>query len=91
MIPTNSPHHNGSLGERAQQLYERLRPQVEIPENIGKLIVMEVDSGDYEIDEAGITSSRHLQARHPGAMLYALRIGYKTVETLGGVLERATP
>jgi hypothetical protein len=76
------------LGDRAWELYERLRPQVETPENIGKLIVMDVDSGDYEIDVMGIETSRRLQERHPGAILYAIRIGYKAVETLGGVLER---
>ena len=61
------------------------------PENIGKLIVMEVESGDYEVDEQGIESSRRLQSRHPGATLYALRIGYKAVEALGGILERSEP
>ena len=77
------------LGQKAQQLYARLRPQIETPENIGKLIVMEVESGDYEIDEKGIETSRRLQNRHPEATLYALRIGYKAVETLGGIRERS--
>ena len=76
------------LGRRAQELYGRLRPEVETPENIGKLIVMEIDSGDYEIDEKGIESSHRLEIRHPNATLYALRIGYRAVETLGGILER---
>ena len=76
------------LERRARELYERLRPQIETDEKIGKLIVMDVESGDYEIDDLGIETSRHLQARHPGGMLYALRIGYRAVEALGGVLER---
>jgi len=50
---------------------------------------MDVESGDYEIDKLGIEASRHLQARHPGSPLYALRIGYKAVESFGGVLERS--
>src|SRR5947208_4058524 len=79
-----------SLGDRARELYEGLRAKVETPENIGKLIVMDVESGDYEIDEQGIEASRRLQARHPGATLYALRIGYRTVESFAGVLERTT-
>lgn len=81
------------LGRRAEELYEtKLRPQVETEENIGKIIVMDADSGDYEIgDETGIDASRRLQARHPGATLYALRIGYNTVASFGGVLERTAP
>lgn len=80
-----------SFGDRARKLYERLRPMIETPENIGKLIVMEVESGDYEIDAQGIESSNRLQARHPDRPLYALRIGYRTVESFGGILERTTP
>jgi hypothetical protein len=75
-------------GHRAQALYAKLRPTVETPENIGKLIIMELDSGDYEIDESGIESSSRLQSRHPQSRLFALRIGYRAVEALGGVLER---
>jgi hypothetical protein len=81
----------GGLGQRAQELYDRLRPEIETPENIGKLIVIDVESGDYEIDDMGIETSRRLQQRHPNATLYALRIGYKAVETLGGILERTAP
>ncbi len=76
------------LGQRAQKLYEQVRGEVETPENIGKVMVMDVEPGDYEIDEQGIETSRRLQARHPGAALYAIRIGYKAVEALGGILER---
>jgi hypothetical protein len=78
------------LGDKAYALYERLRPEIETPDNIGKFIVMEVESGDYEIDEQGIESSHRLQARHPGAVLYALRIGYKTAASFCGGLERMT-
>ena len=82
--------HLSELGIRAHELYARLRPQVETEENIGRLIILDVDSGDYEIAEekTGIPASRRLQARHPGADLYAIRIGYKAVESFNGVLER---
>ena len=79
------------LGQRAYELYERLRPKIETPENIGKLIVMEVESGDYEIDDLGIDTSQRLQSRHPGITLYALRIGYKNAVSFCGVLERTEP
>jgi hypothetical protein len=80
-----------TLGQRARALYDRLRSQIEVSQNLGKLIVMDVESGDYEIDEGGIESTRRLQARHPGSTLYALRIGYEAVESFGGVLERREP
>jgi len=80
----------GNLGEKARKLYERLRPEVETNDNIGKFIVMEVESGDYEIDEQGIESSHRLQSRHPDAVLYALRIGYKTAVSFCGGLGRVS-
>lgn len=78
------------LHKKALILYEQLCPKIETVENIGQMIVMDVASGDYEIGELGIEASYRLQERHPNATLYALRIGYKTVESFGGVLERMT-
>lgn len=79
------------LGRRAHELYARLRPTVETPENMGKIIVMDVESGDYAIDDLGIESSLEIQRRHPGVTPFAIRIGYKTVGAFGGNLERMDP
>lgn len=90
MEPDEITRGLSELGRRAEELYKtKLRPQVETEENIGKMIVIDVESGDYEIgDETGIEASRRLQARHPGTTLYGLRIGYKTAVSFGGGLER---
>ena len=91
-MATSIPSSGSSqIGDLAQQLYARLRNTIEIPENIGKMIVMEVESGDYEIDDKGIETSLRLQARHPNTKLYALRIGYKDVVSFRGVLEQIQP
>lgn len=71
-----------------QSLYdEQLRRAVETPDNIGKQIVIDVETGDYEIDDDGLAASRRLLAKRPDAPLYGLRIGYNAVYTLGGVLK----
>jgi hypothetical protein len=72
MTVVQKPRDNErELGERARNLYERLRAEVETPENVGKLIVLDMDSGDYEIDEtviaplAGTASGSHsVRAAH---------------------------
>ena len=77
------------LSRRGETLYEeRLRSAVETPENIGKMLIIDVETGDYEMDTVGIESAHRLQAKHPGAALYGIRIGYKTAESLGGIMER---
>jgi hypothetical protein len=79
------------IGRRGQELYERqLREQVETDENLGKQIVIDIETGEYEIDDNGLAASRRLLARHPGAALYGARIGYNAVYTLGGALTRTT-
>ncbi|HZP80070.1 MAG TPA: hypothetical protein VFB21_00405 [Chthonomonadaceae bacterium] len=78
------------VAERAQRLYEQnLRAQVETPENIGKMIIIvDVETGDYAIDDTGILSARRLHARRPEARLFGIHIGYKVADSLGGVMER---
>ena len=78
-------------GERAEALYKRLRSKIETPENIGKMLVIDVDSEDYEIDDKGDIISQNLQLKHLGAKLFGIRIGYKASDTLGGILELREP
>ena len=74
---------------RGKALYEdRIRLLVETPANIGKMVIIDVETGDYEVDDLGLAASRHLQAKRPDAILYGIRIGYKAAEAIGGVLER---
>ena len=72
---------------------DNIRSIVETNENIGKIVVIDVETGEYEVDDLGLDASRHLQAKRREAELYGIRIGYKSAEVLsaevlGGVLER---
>ena len=75
--------------DRAWDIYYRLRPQIETPDNIGKLILLDLDSGDYEIDdETNFDAVRRLKDRWPSGELFALRIGYTTAASFCGDMER---
>lgn len=79
------------IDQRGWELYETgIRSAVETPENIGKQIVIDIETGDYEIDNDGLAASHRMLAKRPEAALYGLRIGYNAVYTLGGVLTRTT-
>jgi hypothetical protein len=41
----------------------------------GEFIVIEVESGDYEVDRSPSTAEDALDARHPGALTYLRKIG----------------
>ena len=86
------PHPRYSTHEIVQKgqhiINEHLRGRVETPENVGREIVIDIETGDYEIDANGLDASRRLLERRPGAALYGARIGYDAVYTLGGALRR---
>ncbi len=77
------------IGMRGEALYQAgIRARVEIPENIGKIISIDIETGDYEIADDAITTGRRLQAKHPDAAIYGTRIGYNAVFAIGGTLVR---
>lgn len=86
------PHPRFSGDEvvaRGEQLYEQsIRAKVETAENIGKIISIDIETGDYEIDVDIMQAGLRLQARHPDAAIYGKRIGYNAVYALGGSLVR---
>ena len=91
VLQAPAPQAPGAVSstDRDWELYYQIRPQIETPENIGKLILFDLVSGDYEIDdETSLDAVRRLQGRHPGSKLHALRIGYEAVASFDGGLER---
>jgi hypothetical protein len=89
------PHPRISSDEierRGRELYERvIRDKVETEENIGKVVCMDIETGDYELDDRlGLEASERLLAKHPGAAIWSERIGYDAVVSLGGGLTRTT-
>ena len=85
----DSPHSGEEVGKRGQEIYEtKLRSRVETEQNIGKIISIDVDTGDYEIDEDLIKAGDRLLSRHPSASLYGVRIGYDWVYAVGGTLTK---
>ena len=77
------------IGRRGQEIYEqRLRAHVENEGNIGKIISIDVESGDYEIADDLLVSGKRLQQRRPNALMYGKRIGYDAVYAVGGSLVR---
>ncbi|BDA69905.1 hypothetical protein RIVM261_068530 [Rivularia sp. IAM M-261] len=77
------------VAKRARELYNNIiREQVEQEENIGKMVIIDIDTGEYEVDETGLESSRTLLSKNPNGRLFGLRIGYNVAASLGGVMER---
>lgn len=69
---------------QGEAIYEQqIRAIVEV-ENKGRFLVIDIETGEYEIDEDDLIATKHLLARQPNAILYGLRVGYPSAYRLGG-------
>jgi hypothetical protein len=77
-------HTTEEVARRGEELYERsVRLRVE-PENDGRFLALDVDSGDYEIADEALAATVRLRERRPGAVTYLVRVGHQAAFQLGG-------
>src|SRR3954465_15809365 len=84
---TDMPHPRYSreeIGRRGQELYDKqIRHHVE-KGNKGRYLVIDIETGDYDVGDDVLELSHRLHAKHPGAALYAMRVGYPATVRMGG-------
>ena len=69
---------------RGEEIYEQqIRRKVEAG-NKGKFVVIDIETGGYEVDEDDLQATKRALAKRPEAVLYGVRIGYPTAYNLGG-------
>ena len=67
-----------------QAIYrERIRPLVH-PQHKGKLVVIDVETGDYEMDYSPGRAMGRLRERHPECFTFLVRVGYRAAYHFGG-------
>ena len=73
---------------RGKEIYEtRLKNTLE-PRNIGKFLVIDIETGEYEIDEDDVLASKRAFRKNPGGARFGMRIGYETSGTIGNAVAR---
>jgi hypothetical protein len=81
------PHPRYSPAEivaRGKALYDQqIRERVEA-KNKGRFLVMNVETGEFVLDDDPLAASDRAAERYPGAPLYAVRVGYPAVGRIGG-------
>jgi hypothetical protein len=71
------------VAARAREIYERdIRPKVE-PQHIGKYLVIDIETGDYDLDADDIAVMKRAAAKHRPDALYGMRIGFPTMGRIG--------
>jgi hypothetical protein len=71
------------------KIYEqKIRSLVEMPENIGKMLTLDIETGEYKIGVNSIEGAIELKKNRPMARLFTLRIGHDVGVSFGGLSER---
>ncbi len=77
------------MARRARQWYKNsIRQQVETEENIGKMVIIDFEPGDYKVDGTGLKAARKLSAKHPHSRLFGSGIWYNVAVSFSAVMER---
>jgi hypothetical protein len=71
------------FARRGNEIYERdVLPQT-TPEDKGKYVAIDIETGAWEMDESEIVASDHLRARIPDAQTWMTRVGYGYIRRFG--------
>ncbi len=74
---------SAEIEQRGQSMYDQfIRSGVEA-QNRGKFLVLNIETGEYEIDRDKVTAFLRAAAKHTDPALYILRIGFPSSAVLG--------
>lgn len=80
---TESRYTDEELARLGDEIYERdVTPHLK-EEDKGKFVLIDVVSGDYEIDRSESVASKRLRTRLPDAQVWFRRIGFRYSRRFG--------
>jgi hypothetical protein len=88
-MTARQPRYNKEeFARRGDEIYEsQVRQRVE-EGNHGKIVAIDIETGDFEVDKNEIAACDRLEARHPDAQIWIVRIGSRHVRRFGGRTRR---
>lgn len=76
------------FARRGDEIYEsQVRQQVE-EGNYGKIVAIDIETGDFEVDRSETAACDRLEIRCPDAQIWIVRIGSRHVRRFGGRARR---
>jgi hypothetical protein len=71
------------IAARGKAIYDRQIRAIVEPQHAGEYLVINVETGDYELDANDEAVSRRAYQKYLGAALYGMRIGYPAWGRIG--------
>lgn len=65
--------------KRGKEIYYRDIASVVEADNYGRVVAIDVCTGEYEVAADAITSAEQLRTRLPDAVIFMMRVGYPTL------------
>lgn len=79
----------GEFGRRADATYDAyVKPNVS-PDDVGKFVALDVETGQYEIDADELAAEDRLLELVPSASVWLARVGSRTAHRLGRTVDAA--
>lgn len=84
-MTVNKPRYSKEeFARRGDEIYQtQVLPQIK-EENHGKIVAIDLETGDFEIDSREIAACQRLESRHQNAQIWIVRIGSRYVRRFGG-------
>ncbi len=83
-MPSNGPRYpKDEYYRRAKEQYAKVKQDVD-PGNKGKILAIDIETGEYETDEDQIEAVERLFARLADPQVFCFRIGYRAVHSFAG-------
>ena len=85
------PTNKADVAAAGQAIYsEKIRDALR-PDDEGKVVVVDISSGDYEIDADHIAALLRIRQRHPEARTWTVRVGHPAAYHMGSTLPSQLP
>ena len=73
---------NQEIAHKGEEIYAmRLRDVLE-KDCFGQVVVIDIETGEYEVGPDSLAANHRALAKHPGAALYGIRVGFPLVESM---------
>ena len=88
MVVHQPRYSKEEFAQRGDLIYQtQIRPKIELS-NQGKIVAIDLETGDFEVDAREIIACNRLEARHPNAQIWIVRVGSRDVRRFGGRTKR---
>lgn len=84
MVPVRKPRYSKEeFARRGDEIYEmRIKQTLEDSDN-GRIVAIDIETGEFELADDTMTATRQLYKRLPDAQPWVVRVGHRAVHRLG--------